>query len=70
MSEGQSLGNPRTRSESKCLKCEDVMKQLKIAQEVKDRKKRAKYENFFYDPLNRHFTSFSIPFKRPSLGLQ
>ena len=39
MSEGQPLGNPRTRSESKCSKCEDVMKQLKIAQQVRDRKK-------------------------------
>ena len=46
MSEGQSLGNPRTRSESKCLKCEDVMKQLKIAQEVKDRKKGQNTKTF------------------------
>lgn len=34
MSEGQPLGNPTTRSDSKCPKCEDVMKRLKIAQEV------------------------------------
>ena len=34
MSDGQPLGNPTTRSDSICPKCEDVMIQLKIAREV------------------------------------
>ena len=34
MSEGRSLRHLAARSDSNCPKCKDVMKQLKIAQEV------------------------------------
>ena len=55
MSEGQPLGNPRTRSESKCSKCEDVMKQLKIAIRIHDNNFYiVSYDHFSFKNLQIH----------------